>query len=178
MRLSVGADERNPVVEAVIKLLKHDGHRVVFYGPSGRSSVPWSEVAACVAHDIADGVADEGILFCWTGTGVSMAANKVAGIRAALCGDAETARGARKWNDANLLCLSLRTTTEALAQEILKAWFTTQYQPTPEDEACLAVIRRLEHEASHPEEKSKPRCQGEGSPQETETISNNKETQE
>lgn len=178
MRLSVGADERNAVVEAVIKYLKHDGHRVVFYGPSGRSNVPWSEVAACVAHDIASGAADEGILFCWTGTGVSIAANKVNGIRAALCGDAETARGARMWNDANLLCLSLRTTTEALAKEILKAWFTTQYQSTPEDDACLAVLRRLEHEASHPDENAKPRCQGEDSPQETESISNNKETQE
>lgn len=178
MRLSVGADERNPVVDAVIKLLKRDGHRVVFYGPSGRASVPWPEVAACVAHDIAGGAADEGILFCWTGTGVSIAANKVAGIRAALCRDAETASGARKWNDANLLCLSLRATTEALAQEILKAWFTTQYQPTPEDEACLAVVKRLEYEASHPEEKPKSCCHGEGSPQETETIAKNKETQE
>jgi ribose 5-phosphate isomerase B len=129
--------------------------------------VPWPEVAACVAHDVADGVADEGILFCWTGTGVSIAANKVPGIRAALCGDAETARGARLWNDANLLCLSLRTTTEALAQEIIKAWFTTQYQATTEDEACLEVVRRLEFEASHPGEKHKRGCQGEGSPQET-----------
>ncbi|MRR10781.1 RpiB/LacA/LacB family sugar-phosphate isomerase, partial [bacterium] len=97
MKLSVGADERNHVVDAVLKRLKHDGHRVVFYGPSGRASVPWSEVAACVAHDVAGGAADEGILFCWTGTGVSIAANKVSGIRAALCGDAETARGARLW---------------------------------------------------------------------------------
>ena len=179
MRLSVGADERKPVVDAVIKLLKRDGHRVVFYGPSGRGSVPWPEVAACVAHDIAGGGADEGILFCWTGTGVSIAATKVPGIRAALCGDAETARGPRQWNDATLLCLSLRTTTEALAQEILKAWFTTRYQSTPEDEACLAAVRRLEYETSHPDEKPKTRCHGEGSPQETETISkNNKETEE
>ncbi|GAP15569.1 sugar-phosphate isomerase, RpiB/LacA/LacB family [Longilinea arvoryzae] len=169
MRLSVGADERKPVVDAVLKLLKRDGHRVIFYGPTGRSSVPWPEVAACVAHDVAGGAADEGILFCWTGTGVSMAANKVPGIRAALCGDAETARGARQWNDANLLCLSLRTTTEALAQEIIEAWFTTQYRPTPEDEACLAVLRRLEYEASHPEEVPEHRCEGEGTPQETQT---------
>jgi ribose 5-phosphate isomerase RpiB len=103
----------------------------------------------------------------------------VPGIRAALCGDAETASGARKLNDSNLLCLSLRTTTEALAQEILKAWFTTRYQPTPEDEACLAAVRRLEQEASHPDDLPKTRCHGEGSPQETETISkNDKETEE
>lgn len=63
------------------------------------------------------------MLFCWTGTGVSIAANKVPGVRAALCGDAETARSARAWNDANVLCLSLRTTTETLAKEILDAWF-------------------------------------------------------
>mgnify|MGYP001267655759 CR=1 FL=1 len=171
MRLSVGADARNPVVDAVLKLLKHEGHRVAFYGPSGRTVVPWSEVAACVAHDVTGRAADEGILFCWTGTGVSIAANKVPGIRAALCGDSETARGARLWNDANVLCLSLRTTTEALAQEILKTWFATQFQPTPEDEACLAVVQRLEFEASHPNEKPQDGCHGEVSPQETETNS-------
>jgi ribose 5-phosphate isomerase B len=75
---------------------------------------------------VAGGEADEGILFCWTGTGVSIAANKVPGIRAALCGDAETARGARAWNQANVLCMSLRSTSETVAEEILESWFTAR----------------------------------------------------
>ena len=69
---------------------------------------------------------------CWTGTGASIAANKVPGIRAALCGDAETAEGARKWNDANVLALSLRTTSAALLSEILDAWFAGE--PSSDEE--------------------------------------------
>jgi ribose 5-phosphate isomerase B len=84
------------------------------------------------------------VLFCWTGTGVSIAANKVPGVRAALCADAETARGARLWNDANVLCLSIRTTTVALAEEILTTWFATHYQPNPTDDACLSQIAALD----------------------------------
>lgn len=146
MRISLGADEHTAVVDAVQSLLQEQGRKVQYYGPSAGNaeSLPWPEVARCVAEDVATGKAQEGILFCWTGTGVSIAANKVPGIRAALCGDAETARGARLWNDANVLCLSLRTTTEALAREILAAWFGTQYQPNPADEACLAQIDDLE----------------------------------
>lgn len=79
------------------------------------------------------GEADEGVLFCWTGTGVSISANKVPGARAALCGDAETARGAKAWNQANVLCLSLRTTTETVAREILDAWFSTPADPAEEE---------------------------------------------
>ena len=90
------------------------------------------------------GRAEEGILFCWTGTGVSIAANKVPGIRAALCGDAETARGARLWNNANVLCLSMRATSEVIAREILDAWFSHAYEPNPTDEACLAEIEALD----------------------------------
>ncbi len=104
----------------------------------------WPGVAKQVAEDVATRQADEGILFCWTGTGVSIAANKVSGVRAALCGDAETARGARVWNNANLLCLSLRTTSEAEAQEILEAWFSTPYAPNPDDDARLQELEALE----------------------------------
>jgi ribose 5-phosphate isomerase B len=97
------------------------------------------------------GQADEGILFCWTGTGVALAANKLRGIRAALCADAETARGARLWNDANVLCLSLRSTTPAVAEEILQAWFATHYQPNPQDDACLAAVREIEARSAAPD---------------------------
>jgi ribose 5-phosphate isomerase B len=144
MKISLGADERSPVVTSVLKQLKENGHQVVYYGPRGKGSVPWPEVARCVGEDVSCGRSQEGILFCWTGTGVSIAANKIHGIRAALCADAETARGARLWNNANVLCLSIRTTTEALAQEILLTWFATAYQPNPKDDACLTEIDALD----------------------------------
>ena len=93
---------------------------------------------------VAAGAADGGILFCWTGTGVTIAANKVPGIRAALCADAETARGARLWNNANVLCLSLRRTSEVIAREILDAWFSTRYNPNETDDACLTAVDAIE----------------------------------
>ena len=96
-------------------------------GDQTNASTDWPDVAEQVAAAVAGGSADEGILLCWSGTGVSIAANKVPGVRAALCGDAETARGARAWNQANVLCLSLRTTTEAVAREIVDAWLTTEF---------------------------------------------------
>lgn len=108
----------------------------------------WPEVARQVGEAVLSGAADEGILACWTGTGVCMAANKLPGIRAALCDDAETARGARLWNRANVLCLSLRRTSEVEAGEILEAWFRTAYQPNPEDDGYLAQVSKLERDYS------------------------------
>ena len=144
MKLSVGADERHAVVDHVLKQLKKAGHKVTWDGPSSKANVPWPEVARCVAEDVAMGRSQAGILFCWPGTGVTIAANKVKGIRAALCADAETARGARLWNDANVLCLSIRLTTHALADEILQTWFATQYQPNPGDDACRDEVKKME----------------------------------
>ena len=112
--------------------------------PAAGSEHLWPGVARAVAEAVASGAADEGLLFCWTGTGVSMAANKVPGIRAALCADAATARGARLWNNANVLCLSLRLTTAAGAAEILDAWFDTSFIPNDTDNACLALLDALE----------------------------------
>lgn len=151
MHIAVGTDERTEVVNAVMEQLAKAGHSVSYTGPlEGENQLApehyWPAVARRVADDVAARRADEGILFCWTGTGVSLAANKVKGIRAALCADAQTARGARLWNNANVLCLSLRTTTPAVAKEILEAWFSTAYQPNPTDEACLAMIRELDEE--------------------------------
>ena len=101
----------------------------------------WAWASEAAARDVADGRAEQGIVCCWTGTGASIAANKVAGIRAALCADAETARGARKWNDANVLALSLRTTSEALLAEILDAWF----EGSPSDDAGdVANVRHVD----------------------------------
>ena len=144
MKLSVGADERLHVVETILEALDKAGHQVTWHGPTTGETQPWPIVARRVAEDVVAGRAEEGILFCWTGTGVSIAANKVPGIRAALCGDAETARGARLWNNANVLCLSMRATSEVIAREILDAWFSHAYEPNPTDEACLAEIEALD----------------------------------
>ncbi len=144
MKIALAADERLPVVETIQRELTQRGHQVLWFGPSVGQTAPWPQVARQAAETVARGEAEEGILLCWTGTGVSIAANKVRGIRAALCADSETARGARLWNNANVLCLSMRLTTDALAREILNAWFETSYQPNPTDDACLRLIDELD----------------------------------
>jgi len=136
MRIAVSADERTGVAEAVIEALKARGHEPIAHGalnPEERDDWAWASEAA--ARDVADGRAEQGVVCCWTGTGASIAANKVRGIRAALCGDAATAAGARKWNDANVLALSLRTTSPALLEEILAAWFDAEPSSEADDRA-------------------------------------------
>ncbi|HEV8573600.1 MAG TPA: RpiB/LacA/LacB family sugar-phosphate isomerase, partial [Dehalococcoidia bacterium] len=120
---ALGSDERSHLTDFVREELRRRGHDVALFGPLNGETSAWPDVACAVAENVASGESDEGVLFCRTGTGVSMAANKVPGIRAALCGDAETARGARAWNQANVLCMSLRATSEVVAGEILDAWF-------------------------------------------------------
>ncbi|GMQ79562.1 MAG: RpiB/LacA/LacB family sugar-phosphate isomerase [Anaerolineae bacterium] len=144
MKIAIGSDERTHLTDTVIKEVKNCGHDVILYGPLIDKEEYWPRVAQQVAESVAAGSVSEGILFCWTGTGVSLAANKVPGIRAALCGDAETARGARLWNDANVLCLSLRCTSEEVAKEILEAWFGTQYKPNDIDDKCLGQLQEIE----------------------------------
>lgn len=111
MKIFVGSDEATHLTDAVLDDLRQRGHDVNPVGPLAGERASWVGVARAVAEAVACGAADEGLLFCWTGTGVSLAANKVPGVRAALCLDAETARGARLWNRANVLCLSLRSTS-------------------------------------------------------------------
>jgi len=144
MKLAVGADEKAPMAEAVLADLQRRGHEVIVFGPLTGEKMLWPTVARRVAETVARGEAEEGVLFCWTGTGVSLAANKVPGIRAALCADAETARGARLWNNANVLCLSLRHTAEPVSREILDAWFSNAYKPNPEDDEALRQVEELE----------------------------------
>ena len=144
MKISVGSDERNPVTDAVVEELTRLGHEIKLHGPLRDEVEHWPGVARQVAEEVARGEAEEGLLFCWTGTGVSIAANKVPGVRAALCLDAETARGARIWNDANLLCMSLRSTSEAEAKEIIESWFATEYVPNPDDDARLRELSEIE----------------------------------
>ena len=142
MRISVAADERTGVADAVVRELERRGHEPLVHGAlSDAERDDWAWASEAAARDVADGRADQGIVCCWTGTGASIAANKVQGIRAALCADAETARGARKWNDANVLALSLRTTSEALLTEILDGWF--EAAPSG-DEDDVANIRHVD----------------------------------
>lgn len=130
----VGSDERNATTDAVVQALTDRGVDVELHGPLDGSSTQWAEVSEAVAREVGEGRAERGVLFCWTGTGCSIAANKIAGVRAALCTDAETARGARKWNDANILAMSLRLTTPILAKEILDAFLdTNDVDPTERD---------------------------------------------
>ena len=132
MRIAVSSDERTGVADAVVEQLRARGHEPVLHGALADGERPdWAWASEAAARDVADGRADQGVVCCWTGTGASIAANKVPGIRAALCGDARTAEGARTWNDANVLALSLRTTSEAELSEILDAWF----EGAPSDEA-------------------------------------------
>jgi ribose 5-phosphate isomerase B len=142
VRISVAADERTGVAEAVVEELRRRGHEPIPHGALAdgeRDDWAWASEAA--ARDVADGRAEQGVVCCWTGTGASIAANKVDGVRAALCTDPETARGARRWNDANVLALSLRGTSDALLGEILDAWFDAA---PSDEESDVENVRHLD----------------------------------
>ncbi|HEX5095077.1 MAG TPA: RpiB/LacA/LacB family sugar-phosphate isomerase [Acidimicrobiia bacterium] len=130
MRVMLGADERTALTDAVRADLEGRGAEVVVVGPPAGDDQQWAEVGQRVGAAVADGSVDTGVLFCWTGTGASIAANKVRGVRAALCTDAATAAGARRWNDANVLVMSLRLTSPQVASEMLDAWFATEADPS------------------------------------------------
>ena len=134
MKVAFGTDERTALTDAVKAELAERGVEVVVVGEGD----PWPDVGRGVGEAVASGQADRGVVCCWTGTGVSMAANKVAGVRAALCTDAETARGARRWNDANVLAFGLRLTSAEVAKEMLDAFLTTD-----PDESEAAEIAKL-----------------------------------
>jgi ribose 5-phosphate isomerase B len=121
VRIAFGTDERTDVTDHLRRALAERGHEVVVVGEGD----PWPDVGRGVGEAVAAGRADAGVVCCWTGTGVAMAANKVPGVRAALCTDAATAEGARRWNDANVLALGLRLTSPALADEMLDAFLAT-----------------------------------------------------
>lgn len=144
MRIAVGSDERTHLTAAVIEDLRRRGHELVLFGPLADLKDDWPVVGRALAEAVAAGDVDEGVLFCWTGTGASIAANKVPGVRAALCHDAETARGARIWNHANVLVLSLRATPEAIAKEILDSWYDTPFSGDAWNLKQMERIRDLE----------------------------------
>ena len=145
MRIALGADDSTRVVDAIADFLSVAGHEVTRYGKAAGVDETWGRTGRRVGEAVAAGEQQLGVVCCWTGTGVSIAASKVPGVRAALCVDAETARGARKWNDANVLALSLRLTSEEVAKEILAAWLAEPYAGTEAE--SLAVLAALDERA-------------------------------
>jgi ribose 5-phosphate isomerase B len=142
MKIAIGSDMPGQLPAVLERWLDRHGHIVSRFGALHTGCEgPWPGVARDVGQAVARGDADYGVLCCWTGTGVSIAANKVPGVRAALCGDAATAAGAREWNDANVLCLSLRATAPAVAEEILAAWFASAPTQDPAYRAMIDEIR-------------------------------------
>lgn len=145
MRIAIAADEVTGVAGELAAQLRRRGHKVVAFGALAEGRRPdWAWASEAAARAVADGDADQAVVCCWTGTGASIAANKVAGVRAALCGDAETASGARKWNDANVLALSLRTVSRARLDEILDAWFGADASADPGDIANVEHLSEIE----------------------------------
>ena len=145
MRIAVSADELTGVAASVPELLRARGHEPVLHGAYVADESPdWAWASERAARDVAQGVAEQAIVACWTGTGASIAANKVPGIRAALCADAPTAAGARRWNDANVLALSLRATSEAQLEEILDAWLDGAASTDESDTRNIAHLSELD----------------------------------
>jgi RpiB/LacA/LacB family sugar-phosphate isomerase len=153
MRIAVSSDMAEPVARFAVQELRRRGHEVSAYGalrdddPTGAGRADWAWSAAAAAREVAEGRADQAVVCCWTGTGASIAANKVPGVRAALCTDAYTADGARRWNDANVLALGLRLTSAPLLQEILDAWFAGVPSTADDDLANVAHLGRSERGA-------------------------------
>jgi ribose 5-phosphate isomerase B len=145
MRISLAADELTGVAGGLAAELGRRGHDVLLHGALAAGERPdWAWACEAAARDVAEDRAEQAIVCCWTGTGASIAANKVAGVRAALCPDAATACGARRWNDANVLALSLRATSEAELFEILDAWFAGEPSGEPEDRANIEHVGAIE----------------------------------
>ncbi|GAC1435949.1 MAG: RpiB/LacA/LacB family sugar-phosphate isomerase [Solirubrobacteraceae bacterium] len=145
MLIALAADERTGIAELLGPELVRRGHELVLHGAlAAGERADWAWSSAAAARDVAAGRAEQAIVCCWTGTGASIAANKVPGVRAALCSDAQTAAGARRWNDANVLALSLRTLSRAVMVEVLDAWFSTQPSADELDRANIEQLSRLQ----------------------------------
>ena len=145
MKIAVAADERVGAAEAIIEELRKRGHEPIPHGALAEEERDdWAWASEAAARDVAEGRAEQAIVCCWTGTGASIAANKVDGVRAALCLDAQTAEGARKWNDANALAISLRATSDAELSEILDAWFGGAPSTEADDAANVRHISEIE----------------------------------
>src|SRR4030088_1447401 len=145
MRISVAADEMTGIAGTLMEELRRRGHETLAHGGPGEGERgDWAWASEAAARDVVEGRAQQAIVCCWTGTGASIAANKVDGVRAALCLDAASAGGARRWDDANVLALSLRTTSEAELGEILDSWFASAASAEPDDRANVDHIGEIE----------------------------------
>jgi len=145
MRIAVAADELTGIARAIPEELRRRGHQPILHGAYADGERPdWAWASEAAARDVAEGRAEQAIVACWTGTGASIAANKVPGIRAALCADARTAEGARQWNDANVLALSLRLTSTTELEEILDAWFEGASSTDDSDVENVAHLSEIE----------------------------------
>jgi ribose 5-phosphate isomerase B len=146
MRIAIAADELTGVAAELAGELERRGHETVARHGAlcAEERDDWAWASEAAARDVAEGRAEQAIVCCWTGTGASIAANKVPSIRAALCLDAQTAEGARRWNDANVLALSLRSTARAELEEILDAWFAAAPSEREDDRANVAHLSEIE----------------------------------
>ncbi|MGI9559033.1 MAG: RpiB/LacA/LacB family sugar-phosphate isomerase [Thermodesulfobacteriota bacterium] len=142
MNIAVGSDQKTHLTDFVLRYLEKRGASLKLFGHLAGEKTEWTDVAEAVAREVSGENCEQGIVFCWTGTGVSIAANKVPGVRAALCDDSETAAGARKWNDANVLAMSLRRTSTQVAEEILNSWFESS--PEPGEKENIEKVSLLE----------------------------------
>ncbi|MDX6647263.1 MAG: ribose 5-phosphate isomerase [Miltoncostaeaceae bacterium] len=147
MRVAVASDERTALTDAVVASLRETGHEVELSGPLAGGDEEWAEVSAALGRRVAEGACERGVLFCWSGTGASIAANKVPGVRAALCADAETARMARRYNHANVLVMSLRATSEPVGREILEAFLDEPPGADDFDRRNVAAVEALDRKA-------------------------------
>jgi ribose 5-phosphate isomerase B len=145
MRISVAVDELTGIAQPLVLELRRRGHEPILHGAYVEDERPdWAWASESAARDVAEGRADQAIVLCWTGTGASIAANKVPGIRAALCTDARTVEGARRWNNANVLALSLRRTGLTELEEMLDAWFSEEASDDPQDVENINHLSEIE----------------------------------
>ena len=149
LKVAIGSDEKTVLTDFVVEELKKRGHELTLFGPLRGEAMGWPDVGEKVALEVSRKKSDQAVVFCWTGTGVTIAANKVPGIRAALCWDAETAKGARMWDDANVLAMSLRSTSNAVAKEILDAWFSSTALTTGIDAEMIERAKALDARHLH-----------------------------
>src|SRR5579864_639241 len=158
MRIAVAVDELTGIAQPLVQELRARGHEPILHGAFVEDERPdWAWAAEAAARDVSEGRAEQAIISCWTGTGASIAANKVPGVRAALCLDARTVEGARRWNDANVLALSLRRTAVAELGGILDAWFSEPVSDDPQDIENIAHLSEIEAAAQpEPASQAKP----------------------
>ena len=139
MRIAFASDDENDTTRAVVQAIADDGHEIIRPGGSPQGSPDWVDLGRFVGQAVVDGRADHGVVMCWTGTGTAIAANKVPGVRAALAWDPWVARGARLWNDANVLAMSLKRLAPDVAVEVLRAYLETP-EPDPGEAATIAKL--------------------------------------